>query len=142
MLPEIWGKHAWNFIHLVTLGYPLNPTDYDKKHYKEYFTALVYILPCDKCKYNLHQNIKKYPLTNTVLSCRKNLVKWGIDLHNVVNYHTNKPILSYTDALESINKLVDPPEKKNDSIYYLVIGIALLIGIYIAYKYVNGSGNV
>ena len=37
MSPEIWGKIAWNFLHLVTLDYPLNPTNLDKQHYYEYF---------------------------------------------------------------------------------------------------------
>jgi len=136
MLPEIWGPYAWNFIHLVTLDYPLYPTDSEKKHYKEYFTMLVYVLPCDKCKHNLFQNIKKHPLTDTVLSCRKNLVRWGIDLHNIVNYHTGKPILSYTVALNAINNLVNP-QKKNNNLSYLIIGIMILIGIYIVYKYIK-----
>ena len=34
MLPEIWGKHGWNFLHLITMGYPDNPTEDEKRQYR------------------------------------------------------------------------------------------------------------
>lgn len=134
MLPEIWGRYAWKFIHLVTLGYPEKPTDADKKRYYDFFQDLQYVLPCKKCRHNMTDHLKKYPLTSQALSSRTSLVKWGIDLHNIVNYYTGKPMLTYPEALHEINKLAHP-KKNNDLLYYLLVIMALIILVYLIYYY-------
>jgi hypothetical protein len=131
MLPDVWGPCTWNFIHLMTIGYPLHPTEQEKRNYKNFFNSLVGVLPCNKCKYNLSQNLKKYPLTENILASRMNFVRWGIDLHNLVNYHTGKPMLSYSEALTSINNCMKPIQKKNDFFSYMAVGLVILICIYI-----------
>jgi len=137
MLPEIWGRYAWNFIHLVTLDYPMNPSADDKQYYKEFFTTLMHVLPCEKCRLNLYKNLKKLPLSESVMSSRLNLVKWGIDLHNMVNYHTGKPILSYPDAIAAINKLAKPEETQSNIALYIFCVIVALIGLFFLYKFVK-----
>jgi|SRR5271154_2328592 len=141
MLPEIWGRYGWNFLHLITYAYPDNPNESDKKHYYEYFHTLQYVLPCAKCQYNMSHHLRKYPLTNEVLSCKANIVRWGIDLHNVVNYYLGKPLLTYKEALNEINKLLKPDKPSNDIIYYLLIIIAIIIIIYLVYYYVYKSSK-
>ena len=47
--PNLWGPHGWKFIHYVTFGYPINPTNQDKENYKMFFLSLQNILPCSKC---------------------------------------------------------------------------------------------
>jgi len=135
MSPEIWGKYAWIFLHMVTLDYPENPTDADKQNYYEYFHSLQFVLPCAKCRYNLTHHLKKYPLTDQVLSSRTNLVKWGIDLHNIVNYYTGKPMLTYTEAMNEINKYASPEKYNNQTLYIIFIIIAILIICYLCYFY-------
>lgn len=135
MLPYIWGKYAWAFIHLMVLEYPLNPNDDDKKHYRSFFNDLQYVLPCDKCKYNMKKHLKKYPLSDTVMANRNNLVRWTIELHNIVNYHTGKPMLSYDDALNKINKLAHPNSINYG--YYFIMGAALSILIIFLIYYFN-----
>ena len=130
MLPDIWGKHAWNFLHLVTMAYPENPTQYDKEKYHNFFDSIKYILPCEKCRNNMGSHLKKYPLTETVLSSRKMLVKWLIDLHNVVNYYTGKDMLSYNEALSEMKKLTNPTNDKTD---YFVMGIFLIAVIIVIF---------
>jgi hypothetical protein len=134
MLPEIWGKYGWNFIHLVTLDYPKYPTEEDKQNYYNFFYTLQFVLPCDKCRYNLSHHLKKYPLNDNALSSRNNLVKWGIDLHNIVNYYTGKPMLTYSEALDDINSLTYP-EKTNNIIYVFLVVVALIIICYLLYHY-------
>ncbi len=134
MLPEIWGKYAWCFFHLVTMGYPEHPAKKDKKHYYKYICSLKYILPCDRCKQNLKNHLKKYPLTDAALSSKSNLVKWGIDLHNIVNYYTGKPMLSYTESLNELNKLANPVNNnKPDYVPYLIVGVVILIIFFVAF---------
>ena len=70
MDPEIWGPHAWIFLHSITLNYPNNPTMYDKQHYKTFFTSLQNILPCDWCSRNYKLHLKKFPI-DKYLNCKK-----------------------------------------------------------------------
>ena len=85
MKPKIWGPHAWIFLHSVTMNYPDNPTHQDKKEMKDFFNSLRYVLPCEKCSKNLQFNMMKYPLTDNMLSSRDSLVRWLIEIHNMVN---------------------------------------------------------
>lgn len=142
MLPDIWGKHAWNFLHLVTLSYPINPSPADKQNYYNFFTNLQYVLPCEKCRNNMTKHLKKYPLTDKALSSRNELVKWCIDLHNIVNYYTGKPMLTYKEAMTEINKLAHPNKSSfTDKVYYLLIIIVLITICYLIYYYFIKAKN-
>lgn len=135
MLPKIWGESGWEFLHFVTLGYPENPTSDDKSKYYEYFNNLKYVLPCQKCKNNMSKHLESLPLTDDVLATRDSLVKWGIDLHNLVNQSTGKPMLTYDEAMQQIN---DNIAKKNNGTrvnywLYLILLIVILVIIYFIY---------
>lgn len=100
MNPNVWGPHAWTFLHFITLSYPKNPTEIDKYNIKTFFKSLEHVLPCDICRLHYKENIEElYPLNNEVLSSKENLVKWLIDVHNSVNKRTGKEIMSYNDAI-------------------------------------------
>lgn len=150
MKPEIWGKYGWCFFHLVTMGYPENPTQKDKNKYYEYIQCLKYVLPCDKCNYNLRDHLKKYPLSQEALSSRKSLVVWGIELHNIVNYYTGKPMLTHTEAIIELNKIIDPPTYEHmsniDTDYswhcLFLVCVCILLLIYIgSMKFKQNSRN-
>lgn len=144
MFPKIWGESGWDFIHFITLGYPENPTEEDKEKYYKFFNCLKYVLPCLKCRYNMEQHLKKHPLTNDVLSSRDNLVKWGIEFHNIVNFYTGKPLLSYQEAIDSINKKIYAKIKQNSRILYclLLIMIIILVVCFIYYLVKNKKLNI
>jgi DNA-directed RNA polymerase subunit beta' len=100
-----------------------------------------------------------HPLTDEILSSKDNLIKWCIDMHNIVNESKNKPILSYQDAF---NKISDNTECKapiqiiyksnanannnananinvnanddNSTMYYLLTILFILILIALVYK--------
>ena len=97
--PDIWGPPGWKFIHYVTMGYPTYPSEEIKKKYYNYFHALKHVIPCSVCASHFTQNLEKLPLTDEVLSNRDNLMKWGIDMHNLVNKITNKKVFSYEEAM-------------------------------------------
>ena len=71
MDPEIWGPHAWIFLHSITLNYPNNPTMYDKQHYKNFFINLHHILPCEWCSKNYIHHLQKYPIDNYLNTKKK-----------------------------------------------------------------------
>lgn len=137
MLPEIWGEHGWNFLHLVTLGYPELPTKADKENYYNYLHYLQYVLPCAKCRYNMTDHLEKYPLTDVVLENRTNLTRWGIDLHNVVNFYTGKPMLSYEEAMKEINNLAQPRSSFANYMYIILVIILVILIFYLLYKKLN-----
>ena len=138
--PETWGPHGWKFIHYVTLGYPDKPTNQDKKKYKIFLTLIKDVLPCNICANHYANNIKKLQLTEKVMSSRDTLVKWGIDLHNIVNRSKNKLLYSYDDALKIINadsKCVAniAVKQNNGSTLFKLIGIlCALVLIAVVYK--------
>jgi hypothetical protein len=101
--PEVWGPHGWKFIHYVTLAYPENPTPAQKEKYKAFLVLLKDVLPCSLCANHYAENLQKLPLSDEVLSSKENLIKWGIDIHNIVNESKNKPIVKYTEARRFID---------------------------------------
>ena len=104
MEPKVWGPSGWFFMHSITLGYPANPTAYDKKNMKTFFTNVGHVLPCEKCKKNYYKHLKTHPLNDEVLSSKENLVKWLINIHNEVNKMTGKEIKTYEDVMKYYDK--------------------------------------
>jgi len=152
--PDVWGPHAWKFLHYVTLNYPNHPTDNDKQRYKDFFSLMQYVLPCSICSKHFSENLKILPLSPTVLESRDNLIKWCIDIHNIVNKSKNKPVISYDDAYKNMNTntiCVEKFETKNTLLHsdntenftdnnennilcYLLPILCILIIIAIVYK--------
>jgi Erv1 / Alr family len=99
--PSNWGPSAWKFLHYVTLSYPDNPANTDKIKFYNFFINIKEILPCEKCRYNFNEHLKKYPLTDDVLSARFFVVNWLINIHNEVNISLGKPTMTYNQFLET-----------------------------------------
>lgn len=102
MEPKVWGPKLWIFLHSVSYAYPENPNKSQKKHMKKFIKSLKHILPCPTCRKNLRVNMKELPLTKNSLSSRTSLIKWFVDLHNIVNRETEKPQLSYEEAQDCL----------------------------------------
>ena len=92
---NIWGTHAWTFLHTITFNYPNNPSEKDKQNYYTFFDSLKDVLPCEKCKKHYKENSKDL---KSNLNSRDDLVKWLIDIHNDVNIKNNKSVWSYADV--------------------------------------------
>jgi hypothetical protein len=90
MLTSVWGPSLWHVLHCISVNYPLKPTSEDKKHYKTFIMSLKYVLPCKYCRDNLTTNLKKVPLTATVLKTRESFSKWLYKLHDMVNTSLSK----------------------------------------------------
>ena len=102
--PESWGPHAWKFIHIVALAYPVKPTLEDKQNYKRFYTTIGDIIPCAHCKEHYKEHLIKNPITDDVLMNRKKLLNWTIDIHNEVNKLTGKTTYDYDTAIELIKR--------------------------------------
>jgi hypothetical protein len=42
----IWGPPMWHFLHTMSFNYPVNPTQEDKEHYRDFVLSLQHVLPC------------------------------------------------------------------------------------------------
>ena len=94
LITKIWGPGLWIAFHSMTFGYPLNPTNEDKKNYRDYFINIGYVLPCIYCRNSYIEFINSgdTKLTDEVFQSRDNLTYWGYLLHERVN---NKLNVSY-----------------------------------------------
>lgn len=37
LMTKIWGAHLWEGLHAIAFGYPIEPTEEQKSHYKNFF---------------------------------------------------------------------------------------------------------
>lgn len=88
--PDIWGPNAWTFIHLMVMSEHESFDTGRLTHYQTFYETLTHLLPCEKCRNHLRENIAKNKDLNTVRT-KKELFQWTVDLHNAVNTILNKP---------------------------------------------------
>lgn len=101
MLTTVWGPGMWHYLHTMSFNYPINPTQEQKKHYKDFILNLVHVLPCKHCRENLKKNLKKMPLNQKHLKNRESFSRYVYNLHELVNKMLGKKSgLSYCDVRE------------------------------------------
>jgi len=134
--PELWGKHAWPFLHYITLSYPDNPDEDTKKLFKDLFKETIWkYLPCESCRINYQRHLKELPLTDEILASRNKFIYWLVDMHNIVNEETGKRKITYNE----FNKMYTEPnlyQNKQNISFTIIISILLLVLIilFILYK--------
>lgn len=101
MLTTVWGPALWHYLHTMSFNYPVNPSNEDKKHYKDFVYSLRYVLPCKYCRMNLTNNLKQKPLKMCHMKDRYTFSKYIYELHEIVNKMLHKTSnLSYCDVRE------------------------------------------
>lgn len=108
--PDVWGPSTWAFIHLTAMA---EPDNFDKSRlvfYKQLFLLLQELLPCERCRLHLKENMSKLKDIEKVRSKRE-LFDWTTDIHNKVNEMKKKPILSTDAAFNYWNAIAS--EKKS-----------------------------
>jgi len=85
MLTSVWGPGLWHYLHTMSFNYPIHPKKSDKENYRNFILSLEYVLPCGKCRKNLHKNFKRLPLTMDKMESRETYSKYIYDLHEHIN---------------------------------------------------------
>lgn len=101
MLTAVWGPGTWHFLHTMSFNYPVNPTAEDKTKYRDFIYSLRDVLPCGKCRKNLHRNLRELPLQMRHMASRNTFSKYIYQLHEKINRMLGKQSgLSYCDVRE------------------------------------------
>ena len=137
MEPEVWGPHAWQFLHSITLSYPDNPTLEDKNNHAQFFNSIQNILPGQSCRDHYTQNLQALPIEQH-LDNKESLFRWSVDLHNRVNVMNNKREYSYDEVTELYEKMYDKTSGirliGNKWLFIFLIILLIILGIYHHYK--------
>ena len=133
MNPKFWGPHGWIFLHSVTMNYPKEPTNEDKTLYRNFFSSLKRVLPCEKCAYHYKQHINDDPI-EPALESRNTLVRWLIKIHNKVNEDLGKPQYTYEQVIEEYKYKMMNMDRDETLIYKVIIGALLLFILYKFFK--------
>lgn len=98
---KIWGPAVWHMLHTISFNYPVNPTNTDKKNYRNFILSLQNVLPCKYCRMNLKTNLKQMPLTMDHMKNRDSFSRYIYNLHELVNKMLDKKSgLTYCDVRE------------------------------------------
>lgn len=124
MNQNVWGKCGWVLIHSISINYPNNPSNSEKKNIIEFFTSLGKVLPCRYCRQHYKENLKELPIQ---ANSKLELVYWTIDLHNKVNKSLGKSILSRDEALKKIIAVYKKNPTCPENYQLIYIGILLII---------------
>ena len=101
MLTSVWGPAAWHLLHTISFNYPINPTEENKKQYKDFVESLKNVLPCKYCRMNLENNLKAHPIKPCHMKNRDTFSRYIYNLHEIVNKLLGKTSgLSYCDVRE------------------------------------------
>ena len=89
LITKIWGPVVWESLHCIAFGYPIKPTDEQKKHYKVFFTNLMNVLPCGFCRDSYKDFItieENTILKDCDMDNRESLTRWLYKVHNRINF--------------------------------------------------------
>jgi len=93
MPPEVWGPIFWATMHIAAMGFADEPSYAEKRAAKEFYSAMVYMLPCPICRDHFKEILTALPV-DTWLDNRTSLSEWVWMVHNQVNQRLQKPTLT------------------------------------------------
>jgi hypothetical protein len=83
----------WYTIHLVTLTYPVQPTDLERREYTTWFLLWEKVLPCSICRQNFGDNLKElhFSIAKDMYN-RETFSRFVWRLHNLINRKLKKNV--------------------------------------------------
>lgn len=118
MMTKIWGAAMWHFLHTMSFNYPVNPTQEEKKHYRDFILNLKNVLPCKYCRINLANNFKKKPLQMCDMASRDTFSRYIYDLHETINKMLHKKSdLTYCDVRDRYENFRSRCTEENSKVF-------------------------
>jgi len=91
MMKFVWGPLLWDYLHMISFNYPINPENKQKKEYINFMYTLGNTLPCKTCRENYKKNLKELKFSMKDMQSRETFSKFIWSLHDYVNKQLNKP---------------------------------------------------
>jgi len=82
------GRATWKLLHTMSLRYPEDPTEDERKAFYSYIHLTSRLYPCGECAAEFQELLKKYPPQT---SSRRSVSLWLCSIHNHVNERLGKP---------------------------------------------------
>ena len=134
MPPDVWGPLFWDTMHIVSLAYPVEPTEADKAGARAFFESLTTVLPCPMCREHYAEKLKTNPVA---VGSKGELIYWVWDTHNQVNTLLGKPTITIEAFLERMRTLGAGNTRPNNALPIALaafVGIAIGAGAFWAYQ--------
>lgn len=113
MMTSVWGPSMWHVLHTMSFNFPIEPTQQEKRKYRDFVLLLEYTLPCKYCRINFKNNLKALPLTMESMKNRDTFSRYIYQLHELVNKMLKKKSgLSYCDVRERYEQFRSRCNKK------------------------------
>lgn len=100
-MTSVWGPPQWHMLHTISFNYPNQPTEDDKRYYRDFILSLTHVLPCKVCRRNFKTNLEQLPLSISDMQNRESFSRYIYRMHELVNKMLHKKSsLSYCDVRE------------------------------------------
>jgi len=87
---ERLGRHAWFYLHSMSVTYPAFPKDEDKAAARMLMASIGQLFPSKKARHQLQAVLADPELGPIAVDSREELSKWMCKLHNIVNKQKGK----------------------------------------------------
>jgi hypothetical protein len=131
--PYIWGKAGWTFLQCVVYSYPDKPDAKQKMTFSRFFSDLKDILPCERCRMQYDEILKKYPLNDKALSSKDALIDWFTNVRQETDKDVGKSISTKEGYKHQL--LQDAKKKPNYMlIIWALIGAIVVLLLILGWK--------
>lgn len=86
---DSWGPGFWTALHTAAYAYPAHPSAEQEDTARQFVRSVGGMLPCDVCRAHYRQRMKEHDM-DEVVSGRKQLAAFVLDVHNAVNKLNDK----------------------------------------------------
>ena len=116
-----WGPMGWATLHSVAACYPDNPSEYEKEMLSRWIKSFGETILCPACLKHfadmLSNYTSKYPNWR---DSRKHFCQFVFRAHNTVNVRTHKPVYTFRQSIDELQKVFPSSEVINVRRAYLV----------------------
>lgn len=132
--PKRWGRPMWDSLYYICASYPDSADQDEQETIKTYFTIIGRLLPCEICRSNYKNHIKKHPITNDVLKSRYDLINWLISIDNEIRSMHGKPLITYEQVVAKYITLPQPFITNKMIISLVLILLIVMLIVFAKYK--------
>ena len=123
-MTKVWGPMGWMTLHSVSVCYPDEPTDVDKKILSEFMNSFSATITCMSCRQHFNDLFSIYKRgVPSWLNSKKDLFLAICRMHNSVNKRLDKPIPKTVEeclqTLKNATSYTTPSEFRKKYIEYL-----------------------